>query len=76
MVSKDFNYANDPTVRVLAHQILNDAPLSSVFTHNVQQQFPGFIGLLPATFQVADEVLEKLQDLLTSACEYMKMLAV
>lgn len=44
--------------------------MSDVIPVDLQEQFPGFIGLLPTTFQVADQVLEKLQNLLTSGCKY------
>nr|XP_039254303.1 uncharacterized protein LOC120331298 [Styela clava] len=66
LVSKNFNIEHDLTVQLLSRQILHEPSMSAVIPPDLQEQFPGFIGLLPATFQVADEVLEKLQDVLTS----------
>lgn len=66
LVSKNFNIEHDPTVQLLAKQILTEPSMSTLIPTDLQEQFPGFIGLLPATFQVSDQVLEKLQNLLTS----------
>ena len=62
--ASDFNFAHDETVQRFSSRIISNNIVASSFDKEIQEQFPGIVGLVPMIFHIADQIMFKLQDLL------------
>lgn len=63
-LARDFNFAHDETVQRFSSRILSNDIVTSSFDKEIQEQFPGILGLLPMIFHIADQIISKVQEIL------------
>ena len=64
LLVRDFNFAHDETVQRFSSRILSNDIVTSSFDKEIQEQFPGIVGLMPMIFHIADQILIKVRELL------------
>ncbi|XP_076804370.1 uncharacterized protein LOC143448475 isoform X2 [Clavelina lepadiformis] len=64
LLTKDFNFANDESVQRFSSRILSNDIVTTSFDKEIQEQFPGIVGIIPLIFHIAEKIMLKLRDLL------------
>ena len=64
LLARDFNFAHDETVQRFSLRILSNDIVTTSFDKEIQEQFPGIVGLLPMIFHIAEQIMFKARELL------------
>ena len=64
LLARDFNFAHDETVQRFSSRILSNDIVTTSFDKEIQEQFPGIVGLLPMIFHIAEQIMFKVRELL------------